>query len=44
MFVPNGASWEAMKDLFSGMWSEGNGPVAAKLDKFNAVITVRVTQ
>lgn len=39
MFVANGASCDAMKDRFGGMWSLGNGPSFAKVVRLSAVIT-----
>lgn len=42
MFVANGASSDTLNDRFSGMWSYGSGPVAAKVVKFNAVMTRQI--
>lgn len=44
MFVANGASSEDLKERFGGIWSEGKGPVAAKLVKFKAAMTIYHSQ
>lgn len=41
MLVENGESCEERNVLYSGMWSLGKGPAAAKDVKFNAVMTIQ---
>lgn len=43
MLVENGESCEALNVRFAGIWSVGNGPIAANDVKFNAVITTPPT-
>lgn len=40
-FVENGASSDTRNDLCFGIWSVGNGPLAAKLEILSAVITTK---
>jgi hypothetical protein len=40
MLVANGARLATLNDRFGGIWSAGRGPDAARVDRFNAVITI----